>query len=66
MSPGRTRPAARMWSMAIGIEADEAIHVLIAAMSAGLTCEDLRRAVPVHPTVSELIPTLLGQLEALP
>jgi pyruvate/2-oxoglutarate dehydrogenase complex dihydrolipoamide dehydrogenase (E3) component len=48
-----------------GIEADEAIHVLITAMSAGLTCEDLRRAVPVHPTVSELIPTLLSSLEPL-
>jgi pyruvate/2-oxoglutarate dehydrogenase complex dihydrolipoamide dehydrogenase (E3) component len=50
----------------LGIEADEAIHVFITAMACGLTADQLRRAVPVHPTVSELIPTLLSGLEPLP
>ncbi len=49
----------------LGIEADEAIHVFITAMAAGLTADQLRRAVPVHPTVSELIATLLSNLEPL-
>jgi pyruvate/2-oxoglutarate dehydrogenase complex dihydrolipoamide dehydrogenase (E3) component len=49
----------------LGIEADEAIHVLITAMAADMTSEALRRVVPVHPTVAELIPTLLSSLEPL-
>ena len=31
-------------------------------MNAGVPYEVLERAVPIHPTVSELIPTLLGEL----
>jgi pyruvate/2-oxoglutarate dehydrogenase complex dihydrolipoamide dehydrogenase (E3) component len=49
----------------LGVEADEAIHVFIAAMAGGLTADQLRRTMPVHPTVSELIPTLLSGLEPL-
>jgi len=49
----------------LGIEADEAIHVFITAMACGLTADQLRRAVPVHPTVSELIPTMLQSLAPL-
>lgn len=45
-----------------GIEADEIVHQFIQAMSAGLGYKELIRAVPVHPTVSELIPTLLAGL----
>ena len=48
-----------------GIEADEVIHLFINAMASGLGCEEMRRIMPVHPTVSELIPTLLGQLQPL-
>jgi pyruvate/2-oxoglutarate dehydrogenase complex dihydrolipoamide dehydrogenase (E3) component len=50
----------------LGIEADEAIHCIIDIMSAGLPYSAIRRAVHIHPTVSELIPTLLGELEPLP
>jgi pyruvate/2-oxoglutarate dehydrogenase complex dihydrolipoamide dehydrogenase (E3) component len=49
----------------LGIEADEAIHGIIQAMTHGLTCDELARAVPVHPTVSELIPTLVADLAPL-
>ena len=31
-------------------------------MNAGAPYTALQRAVPIHPTVSELIPTLLGEM----
>jgi pyruvate/2-oxoglutarate dehydrogenase complex dihydrolipoamide dehydrogenase (E3) component len=46
----------------LGVEGDEAIHGLLDAMHAGTPFPVLRWAVPIHPTVSELIPTLLGGL----
>ncbi|MDP1570831.1 MAG: FAD-containing oxidoreductase [Vicinamibacterales bacterium] len=46
----------------LGTGGDEAIHGVIDIMSVGATCDALQRAVPIHPTVSELIPTLLGDL----
>ena len=49
----------------LGIEADEIIHQFIQAMFAGLSYKTMMRAVPIHPTVSELIPTLLSRLEPL-
>jgi pyruvate/2-oxoglutarate dehydrogenase complex dihydrolipoamide dehydrogenase (E3) component len=49
----------------LGIEADEAVHCIIDVMSAGLPYTAIRRAVHIHPTVSELIPTLLGELHPL-
>lgn len=47
------------------IEGDEIVHSLLDAMAAGVSCEVLRRCVHIHPTVSELIPTLLGNLVPL-
>jgi pyruvate/2-oxoglutarate dehydrogenase complex dihydrolipoamide dehydrogenase (E3) component len=47
----------------LGTGGDEAIHGLIDAMSGGLDVDAMIRAVPIHPTVSELIPTLLGELK---
>jgi pyruvate/2-oxoglutarate dehydrogenase complex dihydrolipoamide dehydrogenase (E3) component len=47
------------------IEADEIIHSFIQVMAAGVPCTAMMRAVPVHPTVSELIPTLLSGLVPL-
>ncbi len=34
-------------------------------MAAGASYKVIQRAVHIHPTVSELIPTLLGQLRPL-
>ena len=48
-----------------GIDADEIIHSLINIMAADAPYTTIVRAVPVHPTVSELIPTLLGGLKPL-
>jgi pyruvate/2-oxoglutarate dehydrogenase complex dihydrolipoamide dehydrogenase (E3) component len=47
------------------IEGDEAVHSLLDAMYGDVPYTTLRRAVHIHPTVSELIPTLLGQLKPL-
>ena len=47
----------------LGTGGDEAIHGVIDVMSARLPYEALQRAVPIHPTVSELLPTLLGEMK---
>jgi len=49
----------------LGIEADEAIHCIIDVMNAGASYKAIRRAVHIHPTVSELIPTVLGELSPM-
>jgi len=46
----------------LGTGGDEAIHGILDMMSAECTLDELRWAVPIHPTVSELIPTLLVDL----
>jgi pyruvate/2-oxoglutarate dehydrogenase complex dihydrolipoamide dehydrogenase (E3) component len=46
----------------LGVGGDEAIHGVIDIMHAGVTYDVLQRAMPIHPTVSELIPTMLGEL----
>ena len=47
----------------LGISGDEAIHGILDIMNAGVPYTTLQRAVPIHPTVSELIPTLLGEMQ---
>ncbi len=49
----------------LGIEADEAIHCIIDVMAAGQPYTAISRTVHIHPTVAELIPTLLGSLQPL-
>jgi pyruvate/2-oxoglutarate dehydrogenase complex dihydrolipoamide dehydrogenase (E3) component len=49
----------------LGIEADEAIHCLLDVMSAGLPYTAVSRTMHIHPTVSELIPTMLQSLKPL-
>jgi pyruvate/2-oxoglutarate dehydrogenase complex dihydrolipoamide dehydrogenase (E3) component len=46
----------------LGTSGDEAIHGILDIMNAGVPYDVLERAVPIHPTVSELIPTMLGEL----
>jgi pyruvate/2-oxoglutarate dehydrogenase complex dihydrolipoamide dehydrogenase (E3) component len=48
----------------LGVEGDEAIHGIIDMMSVGATAAQLQRTVPIHPTVSELIPTLIAEARA--
>jgi pyruvate/2-oxoglutarate dehydrogenase complex dihydrolipoamide dehydrogenase (E3) component len=47
----------------LGTGGDEAIHGLVDAVNLHASCDDLQWAVPIHPTVSELIPTVLGSLK---
>ena len=49
----------------LGIGGDEAIHGVLDMMSSGRTVDDLRWAVPIHPTVSELWPTVALGLKSL-
>ena len=49
----------------LGIEADEAIHGLLDVMTAGLPYTAISRTMHIHPTVSELIPTMLQDLKPL-
>jgi pyruvate/2-oxoglutarate dehydrogenase complex dihydrolipoamide dehydrogenase (E3) component len=46
----------------LGTGGDEAIHGVLDIMHAGVPYDVLERAVPIHPTVSELIPTMLGEM----
>ena len=48
-----------------GTGADEAIHCILTAMYARLPADRLARSMHVHPTVAELIPTVLGELKPL-
>jgi pyruvate/2-oxoglutarate dehydrogenase complex dihydrolipoamide dehydrogenase (E3) component len=48
-----------------GLTADEAIHGIVDLMHAKMPYTVIRDAVHIHPTVSELIPTLLEGLEPL-
>jgi pyruvate/2-oxoglutarate dehydrogenase complex dihydrolipoamide dehydrogenase (E3) component len=47
----------------LGVGGDEAIHGVVDIMNADVPYTVLQNAVPIHPTVSELIPTLLGDLQ---
>lgn len=49
----------------LGIEGDEVIHAFADLMYAQAPYTVMQRAVHVHPTVSELLPTLLGMLKPL-
>ena len=49
----------------LGVSGDEAVHTLLDVMYAKAPYTVIQRAVHIHPTVSELIPTMLGELEPL-
>ena len=49
----------------LGLTGDEAIHGMIDIMYAKAPYTVIQRAVHIHPTVSELIPTMLGELKPL-
>ncbi len=46
----------------LGVGADEAIHCILDVMYAKAPYTVLQRAVHIHPTVAELIPTILGEM----
>jgi len=49
----------------LGIECDEVIHSIIDVMYARAPYTVIQRAVHIHPTITELIPTMLGDLKPL-
>ena len=49
----------------LGIECDEVIHSILDVMYAGAPYTVISRAMHIHPTVSELIPTVLQNLTPL-
>ena len=49
----------------LGIGGDEVIHSLLDVMYADAPYTVIQRAVHIHPTVTELIPTMLGDLKPL-
>ena len=49
----------------LGWNGDEAIHCLLDVMYADKPYTVIQRAVHIHPTVAELIPTVLGELRPL-
>jgi pyruvate/2-oxoglutarate dehydrogenase complex dihydrolipoamide dehydrogenase (E3) component len=48
----------------LGVGGDEAVHAIIDTMSAKAPYTTLRDTMHIHPTVAELIPTILGELKA--
>ncbi|MDE2094175.1 MAG: FAD-containing oxidoreductase [Burkholderiales bacterium] len=49
----------------LGIEADEVVQLLLLAMAAELPYPRIQRTMWIHPTVSELLPTLFERLKPL-
>jgi pyruvate/2-oxoglutarate dehydrogenase complex dihydrolipoamide dehydrogenase (E3) component len=49
----------------LGLNGDEIVHSLLDIMYAKRPYTTIQRAVHIHPTVTELIPTLLGELKPL-
>ena len=47
----------------LGLNGDEVIHTLLNVMSAGQPYTNIERTMQIHPTVSELLPTLFQQLK---
>jgi pyruvate/2-oxoglutarate dehydrogenase complex dihydrolipoamide dehydrogenase (E3) component len=54
-----------MGAAILGTGGDEAIHSVLDVMYADKPYTVIQRAVHIHPTVSELIPTMLGELQPL-
>jgi pyruvate/2-oxoglutarate dehydrogenase complex dihydrolipoamide dehydrogenase (E3) component len=49
----------------LGVGGDEVIHSVLDVMYAGAPYTVIQRAVHIHPTVTELIPTMLADLKPL-
>ncbi len=49
----------------LGVGGDEAVHGILDVMYAKAPYTTLQRSVHIHPTVSELLPTVLGELKPM-
>lgn len=52
-------------SAILGLNGDEIVHSLLDVMYAKKPYTTIQRAVHIHPTVTELVPTLLGNLKSM-
>jgi pyruvate/2-oxoglutarate dehydrogenase complex dihydrolipoamide dehydrogenase (E3) component len=52
-------------AVVLGVGGDEIVHSILDLMYADAPCSVVQRAVHIHPTVAELIPTMLAELEPL-
>ncbi|GAA3632370.1 mercuric reductase [Microlunatus ginsengisoli] len=49
----------------LGLHGDDLIQILSFAMQAGVRYPQIRDALPIHPTMAEFIPSILGSLQPL-
>ena len=49
----------------LGAGGDEVIHTILDVMYAKAPYTVMQRAMHIHPTVAELLPTILGELQPL-
>jgi pyruvate/2-oxoglutarate dehydrogenase complex dihydrolipoamide dehydrogenase (E3) component len=49
----------------LGLNCDEVVHCFIDVMAAGAPYTAIQRAMHIHPTVAEFLPTMLGDLKPL-
>jgi pyruvate/2-oxoglutarate dehydrogenase complex dihydrolipoamide dehydrogenase (E3) component len=48
-----------------GVGGDEVVNMITVCMTAGITAKQFRKTVLIHPTVAELIPWVLDDLQPL-
>ncbi|HEY4229147.1 MAG TPA: pyruvate/2-oxoglutarate dehydrogenase complex dihydrolipoamide dehydrogenase, partial [Thermoanaerobaculia bacterium] len=48
----------------LGVGGDEVVHAVLDVMYARVPYTVLQRAMHIHPTVAEYLPTILGELKA--
>jgi len=49
----------------LGMQADDVVQIVGLALQAGISYPILRDALPIHPTVAEFLPSILGSLKPL-
>lgn len=49
----------------VGLHADDLIQIISFAMQSGVRYPQVRKALPIHPTMAEFIPSVLGSLQPL-
>ena len=62
---GRARRKQILGAAILGVGGDEVIHCVLDLMYARAPYSVMQRAMHIHPTVSELLPTMLGGLAPL-
>ena len=59
------RPSRFLGASILGVGGDEVVHAILDLMYAKAPYTVMQRAVHIHPTVSELLPTMLADLKPL-